>query len=184
MGFILLIFIWIIGIVFLIISGYLRKSANLEREKFGIPPGEIKYIDSVRVVKPKVLYSNKYRLKGKPDMIILQDNQFIPIEHKPTSNKVFDNHIMQLMAYCLLVEEVYKIRPDYGILVLKDGKKEKIKFTDERREKLIDVLEEMREIISKSKMPYHFIGKNKCRSCGYEKFCRNINTSAPSDALT
>lgn len=170
----ILIIIGIIGIVFSILSLYFSELAKSIREGIGVPPGEIKYIDSVRVIKPKVLYSEKYKLKGKPDMIILENNQFIPIEHKPTSEKVYTAHIMQLLAYCLLAEETYRVTPSYGILVLKDSKKEKVDFTEEGREKLINVLTEMRDILDKNEMPVHLVGQKKCSSCGYEKMCEKL----------
>lgn len=175
MDLIILVFIFIgVAFAFLTYSLYLKESTKLIRQSIGMPPGEIKYVDGVRVVRPKVLYSSKYKLKGKPDMIILQNNQFIPIEHKPTSKKVYSTHIMQLMAYCLLVEENYEITPSYGILVLKEGKKKRIDFTEKRREELINILDKMREMLNRSEIPFYSVRQKRCRSCGYEKICKRL----------
>lgn len=161
-------------VAILIYSLYLSISARAIRKSIGVPTGEIKYADGARIIKSKVFYSSKYQLKGKPDMIILQDNQFIPVEHKPSAEKIYNSYIMQLMVYCLLVEEAYGVTPDYGVLVLKNGKKEKLDFTENVKKELLNILNDMREILNNEKVLVAPIGQRKCSSCGYEKLCEKI----------
>ena len=73
----------------LVYSEYSGNSAVSLRRSMGIPDGEIRYVDSARVLKPKALYSEKYQLKGKPDMIVLENEQFIPVEYKPSAARVY-----------------------------------------------------------------------------------------------
>lgn len=155
-------------------SVYFRRSSTSLRKRFGVPPGKIRYVDGIRMLSPKVLYSRKYELKGKPDMIILENKQFIPIKHKPTSTKAYENHIIQLIAYCILVEETYGITPSHGVLVLKDGKKEQVEFTEKRREKLLEILQHMRQMFDAQQAPAYFTRFQKCRTCRYERICNEL----------
>ena len=66
----------------------------------------------------EILYSKTLSLSGKPDYLIKESGMVFPVEVKTghTPNSPYVNHTMQLMAYCLLVEENYGIRPTGGFL--------------------------------------------------------------------
>lgn len=81
-----------------------------------------------------ILYATSVPLSGKPDYIIHDKNGIIPIEVKTgkTPDYPYESHIMQLMAYCLLIEEHYKSRPPGGIIRYQQtGKEFKIAYTKE-----------------------------------------------------
>jgi CRISPR-associated exonuclease Cas4 len=66
----------------------------------------------------KPLYDQALGLTGKPDYIIEQEGQMIPVEVKTgrTPEAPYDSHIFQVAAYCLLVEKTYGKRPAYGLI--------------------------------------------------------------------
>lgn len=70
----------------------------------------------------QVLYTPSINLFGKPNAVIKKNGAFIQIEVKKTVNvsRPYKNHIAQLMAYCLLVEEYYGKMPPYGIIKYED----------------------------------------------------------------
>jgi len=170
-------FLVIIALAFLIYSFLQYLKIKKMRISIGIPKGEIKYIDGIRMIKPKVLYSKRFNLKGRPDLIILKGKEFIPLEDKPEAERVYPEHLMELMAYCLLIEESFGLTPTHGILVLKDGRTEKISFTKKERERLLNTLGEMRGILKENKIPSPPEGEEKCSRCQYYEECRSFTAS-------
>jgi CRISPR-associated exonuclease Cas4 len=67
-----------------------------------------------------------------------------PVEVKTskTPQNPYLSHTTQLMAYCLLVEENYGVRPTGGILKYPE-REFKIAYTDEAKQSLIDLVGEM-----------------------------------------
>jgi len=64
------------------------------------------------------LYATSLPLVGRPDYILKHRDFLIPIEVKTgrTPTTPYFNHIMQLIAYCVLITESYQVRPPYGII--------------------------------------------------------------------
>ncbi len=122
-------------------------AAKSIRLKYGIPHGRVIYSDLDRPAK--ALFSKKLGISGKPDYII-SDKRYgglIPIEIKSgRAAKPYRNHVLQLAAYCLLVEETYHKSVPYGIIVYADGKQNKIIFDEPLRSDLIGVVKEMKQI--------------------------------------
>ena len=73
-----------------------------------------------------------------------QGRFFIPEEWK-SSKKVAPWHLVQLGTYFILIEEHYGIRPPYGFVVLRDGRRERVKNTRELREQVLAVAAKIRE---------------------------------------
>jgi CRISPR/Cas system-associated exonuclease Cas4 (RecB family) len=93
-------------------SGRQRKAA-------GLPGGRIIYTDTRGWGKlEKPLFHQAFGLTGKPDYLIQQNGQIIPVEVKSgrAPEAPYDSHIYQLASYCLLVEKTYNKRPPYGII--------------------------------------------------------------------
>jgi CRISPR-associated exonuclease Cas4 len=149
---IIAIFIFGVGLIllFLIIK---------QEQKFGVLTEERIYADSKRS-PGKLLYSKSLKLVGKPDYLIKDKNGIIPVEVKTgkTPTTPYLNHTMQLMAYCLLVEENYGNRPIGGYLKYPD-KEFKIQYTDEARESVKEVVAEML-VNSESNLELHCSHKN------------------------
>lgn len=93
------------------------------------------------------LRSERYRLVGRPDMVRRRsDGRPIPIEIK--SRDSFKDgpprsHIIQLWAYCLLLEESEGRPPPCGILRYGDGAEYTVPWGTEERRILLDLRWEM-----------------------------------------
>ena len=119
----------------------------------------------------KLLKSEKYALKGRPDIIFrnIITGRLIPAELKsgradknsPQLPKIGDK--MQLVAYFLLAEEVYGIRPKKGYLQYADCLFV-IKNTKKLRQELLQILEDMRDMYI-SGSGYAEPSFVKCRYC-------------------
>lgn len=103
----------------------------------------------------EILFSKTLSLSGKPDYLIKQDDMIIPVEIKSgrTPNEPYQNHEMQLMAYCLLVEENYGIRPAGGFIKYPE-KEFKVAYTDEARNAIKDLVGEMLLLKISNKEPH------------------------------
>lgn len=117
----------------------------------------------------KLLVSEKWDLQGKPDYIFKKwfRNQYIPFEIK--SGKVkedcpHEGDLMQLLAYLLLVEETYGVRPCYGKLVYRN-KTFKVRNTRKHRTKLKKVLEEMHDMLNEYDGARTTKNYLKCKNC-------------------
>lgn len=84
--------------------------------------GELVAIDAGRPVN---LRSERYRLLGRPDALRrLEDGRLVPVEVKSRSTPArgpTPSHVVQVRAYCLLVEETAGTSPPYGVLRYSDG---------------------------------------------------------------
>lgn len=117
-----------------------------QEEQFGILTGHKIYSDTEK--SPGViLYSKTINLAGKPDYIIKDKDSVIPVEVKTgkTPSEPYQNHVMQLMSYCLLVEEDYGKAPIGGYL--KYPQKEfKLLYTEEAKEGVINLVKEITQL--------------------------------------
>jgi len=114
-----------------------------QQKGIGILKGSKVYSDSEG--KPgEVLFSKTLALSGKPDYLIRENGLIIPVEVKSgrTPEEPYQNHEMQLMAYCLLVEENYGIRPPGGYIKY-PHKEFKVAYTDEAKNAIKDLVGEM-----------------------------------------
>jgi CRISPR-associated exonuclease Cas4 len=157
-----------------IIALFLIRGGSQARRQQGLPSGRVVYDDSSRSggepVKP--LYSPRLGLSGKPDYIVQQRGVPIPVEVKSrrSPREPFDSHIFQLAAYCLLVEDHYRIRPSYGLIRYSD-RTFQVDFTGELEKEFLDLLSEMRkEKISIAPHRSHD-ELMRCAGCGFRDEC-------------
>lgn len=118
------------------------------------------------------LFDPETRLAGKPDLLIKKGSQLIPVEIKSQSAPETPpaSHVLQLMAYCLLTEKTFAIKPDYGILRYRN-KEFMISYTIKRRDELLNRLERIREDDSLEEVHRSHSDSFRCRGCGYRSIC-------------
>lgn len=129
----------------IILGTLLLLFALTQKKGFGALSNEIHYLDHGDE-RGIVLYAKEYHLMGRPDAIIKKDNKFFPVEKKTgrTPTKPYANHVIQLMAYCFLVEENYGEVPPGGFLQYND-KEVFVEYTSEKRELVLNILESIIE---------------------------------------
>jgi CRISPR-associated exonuclease Cas4 len=116
------------------------------------------------------LRSDRLGLVGRPDHLVRSGRYLIPIEHKPKARRVMQSHLIQLAAQCLLVQDVYGIRPPYGVLVLADGW-ERMEFTPALERQVLTTMQEMREWLRVNADPGPQWVEAKCRRCAFSAEC-------------
>jgi CRISPR-associated exonuclease Cas4 len=164
--------VWLIGASFFLFrSMYALDVAQSTRKKFGIQEGNIEYVDSHRA-KSELLSSEKYKLRGRPDYILTINEDLVPVEVKTgrTPQGPLFSHILQLAAYCILVEEKYRKTPPYGIL--KYSKMEhQIEFDEDLRQLVNEKLDRMKNIMRKGEAHRNHKRLGKCTSCSRRAGC-------------
>ncbi|WP_165394803.1 CRISPR-associated protein Cas4 [Methanofollis fontis] len=143
------------------------------RDQYGIPEGELLYTDLDHPAE--VLFSEKYRISGRPDYILRDEmtGDHIPVEVKSgRAKKPYWNHILQVAAYCLLVEEHYHTRVPYGVLVYGDGEQHRIDFTEDLRRQVLSTVDAMRECCAGTPVRRNHNASVRCRNCAYSDECR------------
>jgi CRISPR-associated exonuclease Cas4 len=118
-----------------------------ERRSLGLEDGSVIAADDARLQMP-TLRSARHGLVGRPDHLLRSVGLLIPVEQKPNAHRAQPSHIMQVAAQCLLVEDVYGVRPPYGVLVLAGGVQERVPFTPSVERRLLGIIASMRQQIA------------------------------------
>lgn len=152
-----------------------RQRARQLRAQSGLPThARVVYSDTGawrKVEKP--LFSRRYQLVGKPDYIVEDENGAkVPIEVKPNRVAIEPrlSDTLQLAAYGLLLEESFGTAPPYGLLKYRD-QVFRVDFTDQLREELLAVMEEMRSDLQATDVARSHEDPRRCRACGYRAGC-------------
>lgn len=163
----------VLGLLLLGLALLLFWQASRSQRRLGLPSGRIIYSDTSRwrpVEQP--LYDPALGLTGRPDYIIEQGGQLIPVEVK--SSRVaavpYDSHIFQLAAYCLLIERSTGKRPPYGILHYPNHTFA-VDYTPALEQELLHLLDEVRQQEKRKEVPRSHQEPGRCRSCGFRQIC-------------
>ena len=160
-----------LALSFFYLSRMAKSRVRSLRQKNGILQGEVIYSDLDRPAQP--LYSRSLALSGKPDYIVRNEGgSLIPVEIKSgRAIQPHRGHMLQLAAYCLLVEENYNVAVPYGILVYADKLQHKIEFDKHLRADLVKTIEEMRRAPAGRPPERGHRQRKRCRSCSFYRSC-------------
>lgn len=161
-----ILFIFLLALIFFWQSGRQRKEA-------GLPGGRVIYTDTRGWGKlERPLYNDLLGLTGKPDYLVQEKGQIIPVEVKSgrAPESPYDSHIYQLAAYCLLVEKSYGKRPPYGIIHY-ENRDFAVDYTPELESSLLDLLAEMRRDELKREVERSHEQSARCARCGFKSTC-------------
>lgn len=161
----LIFFLLALGLVLLLLGG--RQAARM-----GIPSGRIVYIDSSALAKPeRPLYDRDLDLLGRPDYLIETRHGPVPVEVKSGAAPAtpYESHVLQLAAYCRLVQATRGRRPSHGVLKYSD-RSFAIDYTPGLENALLDLLAEMRRDEGAAPDRSHN-APERCRGCGYRETC-------------
>ncbi len=144
-----------------------------QRQEAGLPGGRIIYTDTRGWGKlERPLYDQLLGLTGKPDYLVQQKGQIIPVEVKSgrAPEAPYDSHIYQVAAYCLLVEKTYGKRPPYGIIHY-ENRDYAVDYTPQLESSLLDLLAEMRRDEMKREVERSHEQAARCARCGFKSSC-------------
>jgi len=161
--------IWLVSAaVFMVVALKSTQLARSARAIVNLPNGIIEYVSGEGV---EDLSSKKTGLIGKPDYVINVRGSFIPVEIKTgrVPRGPLFSHIMQLTAYCVLVEEKYG-KTEYGMLMY-GNQAYRISLTDELKTTLFKKVDKMREALKTGIVHRDHSKPGKCRYCSRRNAC-------------
>lgn len=139
----------------------------------GLPRGRLIYTDTggwQRLVSP--LVAPQLGLVGKPDYLVADGPEIIPVEVKshPAPLTPYTSHVLQLAAYCALVEATYGRRPAYGLLHYADRTFE-IPYTPALEAQLMQTVAAIRAARAHGEVHRQHHEPRRCRACLYRAQC-------------
>ena len=119
------------------------------------------------------LVSHRLQLVGKPDYLLRRREGIIPVEVKPSrrAKKPYDSDLMQLITYCVLVEECYGERPPYGLLRYAEDTF-RVDYTPAGRAEVIATVDAMRHDATQIDCDRSHQQVSRCRGCGFWAQCQ------------
>lgn len=161
-----------IACVLFFISFSQDKKTQWEKNRYGAKNGKIIYSDLHR--NEKTLFSIKFQLTGKPDYLIKTKKDLIfPVELKTGwHKKPLKHHVMQLIAYCQLVEETTGNSVPYGMLLYYDTDLQfRIPFDQTYRYELKRTIHKMHESLKTNEITINHEDPYRCQHCSVRTFC-------------
>ena len=156
----------------LALAGLLWWRARVTRREMGLPQGRVVYADMAGWERGAPLYAPRYGLSGKPDYLLRLGPRTIPVEVKPgrVASQPYEADVMQLAAYCLLVEDVLGQRPTHGVLRYADATLT-IPYTDSLRRQVLSAADEIRRARRAPAVHRSHDSPQRCSACGYSDAC-------------
>lgn len=139
----------------------------------GLPAGRVIYSDAGAWQRnEQALFSRAHQLAGKPDYLVQTPQGIVPVEVKssPAPAQPREGHVLQLAAYCLLVEEQLGERVPHGIIQYAD-RQFAIDYTPALKAELLRVMGEMRTAQTNAGAHRNHSEPRKCAACGLRDEC-------------
>ena len=163
---------WLIGASYFLYHA-LRASATalLLRQKHDLVDKTVDFVDD-QTRNTRLFVSEKNGLRGRPDYIVVQGDSHIPVEVKTgrTPRGPLFSHIVQLGAYCLLIEENYGKAPPHGVLRYEKAEHE-IEYNMDSKNLVLAKLKEMRAALAAGIAHRNHNRPGKCLGCSRRSVC-------------
>ena len=176
--------VWLLTAVLLFRLGlkYYEK-VKAKRAALAAAEGAVVYVGEGKAIdEDPALFSHRLGLVGAPDSVVEHEGQFIPVELKTgrvPKGPLF-SHILQLAAYCALVEEKYGKAPPYGLIQYGKSAEFEIEYNDDQRRLLEDKLREMRGALKSKDVHRNHNRPGKCAGCSRREGCPERLDRAPA----
>jgi CRISPR/Cas system-associated exonuclease Cas4 (RecB family) len=161
----------------LLIGIVLLRRSQRRRQQLGLPNGDVFYQDHQgQPMLAVALHSRVYNIRGKPDCLIRTSDGIIPVELKksarpPSRGGVYPNHLIQVLAYIVLVREHYDEPVPYGLVVYGDEAARKVLPTPENLAWFAEVVDQVRLARGLQQLDRSHHQRNRCRGCGLKHSC-------------
>ncbi len=161
--------LWLMGASTALYYSLVAESlAKRKRRKVNVD-GKLLYVGTD---DQRLLVSERYKLTGRPDYILMVDDELIPVDLKTgrqPRGPLF-SHILQIGAYCLLLSDENGKRVCRGILKYGDVEHE-IEFDEELENLLLSKLAEMRGLMISGDVHRNHNRVGKCVGCSRRDGC-------------
>lgn len=173
-------------IVFYQYSMPVEKKATWKMERGKIEEDEIDRLEKRRKLSEYKLAEGKRQfhvwlsserlgLTGKLDLLIDSPEGLFPVDFKLTTGGPRQNHVFQLCAYALLLEDSYQRQVNKGfVYLIPQNDAVVFDLTVEFKAETMRVLNEIRAMVEREQMPPPTPARKRCADCEYRNFCGDI----------
>jgi len=163
-----------VALILLAIGLILLAASSRLGRKTGMPRGEVSYADASGQAREPFI-SKRLLMAGKPDYLMKDRNgDLIPVEVKssnaPRTGRPYESHLMQLAAYFLLLEDVLQRPVPYGLIRYRN-RTLRVANTDELRARLMDVIAQMRRLMTRDVARRNHNRPQRCSRCSVAHAC-------------
>ncbi len=163
-----------VGLLLVALALWLMWRGRLLHQASRLPAGDVLYSDAgAWFPAGETLVAPDLKLAGRPDYLVAQDDgQIVPVELKSgrAPQRPYESHVLQLAAYCLLVDRHYGTRPSHGILQYED-RAFSVEFSPQLEDDLLHLLAEMRAARYEPALSRDHDSVGRCRQCGFHGVC-------------
>lgn len=157
-------------------AGVAAHEAESDRERrrslrtYGVAEGERRFDVS--------LYSPTLLLSGQLDMLIITNEEWIPVEYKDAGREGAHYRLQlyaygRLLAHCRPREEERRIGRGFIYLIPRRQAVE-VSFTGDLRREFEAALETMLAVAERQRMPAAVAQTRKCIDCEFRRFCNDV----------
>ncbi|KAA0003717.1 MAG: Dna2/Cas4 domain-containing protein [Thermoplasmata archaeon] len=162
--------LWIIfANIFFYYSLYISENILRKKIKYAKMDENIAYVGGR---DNEEFISEKYGLRGKPDYVIEKEGEFIPVEEKTgrvPKGPLF-SHMIQIIVYCMLIEDVTEKKPSYGILKYNENIY-RITYDENLKEVVLQLRDNILHAIEKGEVHRNHDRRGKCINCSRREIC-------------
>ena len=133
---------------------------------------QVVYADS-EDAKEALLVDKESGLRGRPNQIVIIDQEFIPVEQKSGRPPKFphDSHKFQVLSYLKLVESSTGHAPSYGVINYGNEKVFKVLWNNENRQHLESQIKEIQQAMVSGEVHRNHDRIGKCKNCSRAHAC-------------
>lgn len=125
----------------------------------------------IKLLRALPLFSNKFGLVGKSDIVEMHGDQPIPVEYKKGKRKQWSNDDIQLCAQALCLEEMLQTPVPKGFIYHAGSKRRReVVFDESLRNATLKAIEEVRVMLKAGVTPKAEL-KPQCDGCSLHELC-------------
>ncbi len=157
------------------ITEYMMYGREIEHEQIVL--FLYRAFQGVKLLRNLYLSSRRLKLQGCVEYVIVDKyGYYVPVDIKwsEVEDKPKRDHVVQICAYALLVEEcgLGKVKQCGLYYVTRSGGKLfRIVYTRSMRQLVLKVLENVRKIVEENMLPQHVPDDRRCFSCPARQVC-------------
>ncbi len=114
-------------------------------------------------------------LIGRLDLLLKAETGYFPVDFKYSRGGPRRNHLLQIAAYGLLVEEVFHCEVDRGfVYLIPDNDAVDCPLTEELRAAVLKATVEIHTMVEDEKIPPATPVRARCTDCEFRNYCADI----------
>jgi len=114
-------------------------------------------------------------LSGKLDLLIVTPEACYPVDFKYTRDRPRRNHVMQLAAYALLVEDAMHLpAPAAFVYLTPSDQLIRINVTERLKEVVLGRIASIRQMVREELLPEPTPVRARCEECEFRNYCGDI----------